>query len=185
MHEFMFCVSGDCSNNTATIQAGGTITWTWNESASDPNPNCDTFQNPIVSCPGHTTTAADKKPSGQPLWSDFCKAPDGVPGCPYTFAFTQPGTYHYYCVYHGGRAYGNTPNNPITNMDGTVVVVAAASTASNAAPASSPTPSPVALAVTGGGRGAAPSLWAEVALGAGVTLIAMAVLAGRRLRRRL
>ena len=36
--------------------------------------------------------------------------------------FTSPGTYHYICVIHGGSA----ANNPVTHMEGDVVVVAAA-----------------------------------------------------------
>ena len=72
-----------------------------------------------VICPGHTTTAVDKDTSGRPLWdSTICRPPDGKPVCPYSVTFSNPGTFKYYCVIHGG----SSPNNPITHMDGQIVV---------------------------------------------------------------
>lgn len=123
MHEFKFVLANGSDNASTplTITAGDTVTWAWNESATDPMPNCDspTFQPPLpVSCPGHTTTET----SGTPLWdSPLCTPPDGKPVCPYSVTLNTPGTYKYYCRIHGGTS----PNNPLTHMDGTIVVQAA------------------------------------------------------------
>jgi hypothetical protein len=72
-----------------------------------------------VTCPGHSTTAVDKGAGNKPLWDSGVHRADGFP---FSFTFTKPGTYHYICVVHGGAA----KNNPITNMEGDVVVEAAA-----------------------------------------------------------
>ena len=49
------------------IKVGTTVTWTYDESASDPMPNCET---PVLStqCPGHTATASDKDAGGKALF---------------------------------------------------------------------------------------------------------------------
>ena len=114
MKEFKFLLAdgSDNASTPLTINVGDTVTWTWNESASDPNPNCDSpfFQPPsAVTCPGHTTTAVDKDASGNPLWdSSLCTPPDGKSACPYSVTFTKPGTYKYYCRIHGGASPNNT-----------------------------------------------------------------------------
>jgi plastocyanin len=103
--------------NPPPIKVGTTVTWTYDESATDPMPNCET---PVLStqCPGHTATASTKAPDGKPLFNSptLKKA-----GASYSFTFTKPGTYAYYCVYHGGTS-ATGKNNPITNMNGTIVV---------------------------------------------------------------
>ncbi|MFY9616372.1 MAG: hypothetical protein WAT58_13325 [Candidatus Dormiibacterota bacterium] len=133
MHEFMFCVNAACTQDptagnggVVTINRGDTVQWVWDEHGvlvnppPDPLPNCDTDALVLLAmglgngCPGHTVT----KP-GEP-YGGACSYTGQ--GCPLAFTFTQAGTFHYYCAYHGGRTQGNTPNQPITNMDGTVVV---------------------------------------------------------------
>lgn len=134
MKEFMFIPA------STQVHAGDTVTWTYDESASDPMPNCESvvFQSPLpVNCPGHSTTSADKGTDGRPLWDSGVHRASGFP---YAHTFTAPGTYHYYCVVHGGP----TPNNPITHMDGVVVVLAAP-----AAATPSPSGGAAAAAVTG------------------------------------
>src|SRR5437868_15011532 len=111
------------------IKVGTTVTWTYDESATDPMPNCET-PGLSMACPGHTATAMTKGPDGKAVFDSgtLKKA-----GASYSFTFTKPGTYHYYCVYHGGTT-ATGKNNPVTNMNGTIVVEGAAP----------PTPSPTA-----------------------------------------
>jgi plastocyanin len=117
------------------IKVGTTVTWTYDESATDLMPNCET---PVLTtqCPGHTATATTKGPDGKPLFNSptLKKA-----GASYSFTFTKPGTYAYYCIYHGGTT-ATGKNNPITNMNGTIVVEGAA--------AATPTPTTAATATT-------------------------------------
>jgi len=63
------------------------------------------------------------------------------PGASYSFTFAKPGTYAYYCEYHGGPTGGG--------MDGTIVVVAAALPAGAAQPAVAVQPESAALPATG------------------------------------
>jgi len=98
------------------VRAGGAVTWTYDESRTDPMPNCETFQ-PF--CPGHSTTSLDNGPDGKPLWDSGVHRASGFP---FSHTFATPGTYHYYCTVHGGPH----PNNPITHMDGVVEVLPAA-----------------------------------------------------------
>jgi len=124
------------------IKVGTTVTWTYDESATDPMPNCETPGVSMV-CPGHTATAMDKGPDGKALFDSgtLHKA-----GASYSFTFTKPGTYHYYCVYHGGTTQTGK-NNPITNMNGTIVVQGEAATVA-ASPASAPPAAPGAAPAT-------------------------------------
>ena len=103
-----------------TITAGETIKWVYAESATDPMPNCETV---VLStqCPGHTATAVDKGPDGKPVFNSGTLKGAGKS---YSFTFSKAGTYAYYCVYHGGTTQTGK-NNPLTNMNGTVVVEAA------------------------------------------------------------
>jgi plastocyanin len=112
---------------SVTVKAGTTVTWSYDESVTDPMPNCETV---VLStqCPGHTATAMDKGANGKALFdSGTLKKPSST----YSFTFTAPGTYQYYCVYHGGTT-ATGKNNPITNMNGTIVVEAAATTPASA-----------------------------------------------------
>jgi plastocyanin len=115
------------------IKVGTTVTWTYDESATDPMPNCET---PVLStqCPGHTATASDKDGGGKPLFNSgtLKKA-----GSSYSFTFTKAGTFNYYCIYHGGTT-ATGKNQPITNMNGTIVVQGEAAAAPAPAPASAP-----------------------------------------------
>jgi hypothetical protein len=114
-------------------------------------------------CPGHSTTSAANGPDGKPLWDSGVARASGFP---YSHRFEKPGTYHYYCKVHGGPH----PNNPLTHMDGDVVVVAATGAAASsppggstavgsvptgtpntAAPAARPGPLAAAVVVLGGG----------------------------------
>jgi plastocyanin len=105
-----------------TVKEGTTVTWTYDEVATDPA-GCESpaLQLPgsPVTCPGHSTTAVDKGANNKPLWDSGVHRASGFP---FSFTFTKPGTYHYICVVHGGAA----KNNPLTNMEGDVVVEAAA-----------------------------------------------------------
>lgn len=105
------------------IKLGTTVTWTYDESATDPMPNCET-PGLSLACPGHTATASTKGPDGKAVFDSgtLKKA-----GASYSFTFTKPGTYNYYCVYHGGTT-ATGKNNPITNMNGTIVVEGEAAT---------------------------------------------------------
>ena len=123
---------------TVTVSAGTAVTWTYDESATDPQPNCESpyFQPPSPEvCGGHSSTASDNGPDGRPLWDSGLHRAGGFP---YSHVFTKPGTYHYYCVLHGGAH----PNNPVTHMEGDVVVVSASSSSASPSPSPSPSASP-------------------------------------------
>ena len=195
MHEFMFCADTACTQDSSsggvvTIHTGDVVKWVWDESSLDPMPNCDSIvlQLPIpVNCPGHTSTATAKAPGGAPLWdSGTCAAPDGhaapgSAGCPYSVTFNNPGSFSYFCVYHGGA----NPNNPLTKMNGVVVVqgqplsgsgTATTGSGVNGATAShSPVP---ALPNTGAGGAALVSRFRDVLLVGGVIYLLTALGAG-------
>jgi plastocyanin len=111
------------------IRRGTVVRWTYDEHASDPEPNCESpYAQESVSvpagyyyggvgplCPGHSTTAVDTGPGGKTSWDSGVHRADGFP---FAMKFTKPGTYHYYCTVHGGQY----PNNPVTHMDGVIVV---------------------------------------------------------------
>jgi plastocyanin len=121
------------------IKVGTTVTWTYDESATDLMPNCET---PVVTtqCPGHTATASTKDASGKAIFDSgtLKKA-----GSSYSFTFTKAGTFNYYCVYHGGTT-ATGKNNPITNMNGTIVVAADSAASPAPAPAGSTSPTTTA-----------------------------------------
>src|SRR4051812_18126361 len=127
------------------IKVGTTVTWTYDESATDPMPNCET-PGLSLACPGHTATASTKGSDGKAVFDSgtLKKA-----GASYSFTFTKPGTYSYYCVYHGGTT-ATGKNNPITNMNGTIVVQGEATPAPApaAAPTTTPTQSPTTTVAT-------------------------------------
>jgi plastocyanin len=129
MKDFLFAPA------SLTIHAGQAVTWTYNESASDLMPNCETLALQIpgspVQCPGHSTTADAAGSNGKPLWDSGVHR---AAGFPYSVRFTTPGTYAYHCTVHGGRS----PNNPVTHMNGTIIVLAAAAPAVAAAPPGPP-----------------------------------------------
>jgi plastocyanin len=111
---------------TVTVVAGQSVSWTYDEVATDPMPNCESpyFQLGVSGapgCPGHSTTAVTKNASGAPLWDSGVKRANGFP---FSYTFTTAGTYHYICTVHGGAA----ANNPVTHMEGDVVVQAAPAT---------------------------------------------------------
>jgi plastocyanin len=165
---------------TVTITAGSTVTWTYDETATDLQLGCESAPFrlvPAVSCPGHSTTAAGLGADGKPLWDSGVHRADGFP---YSHTFTKPGTYAYYCTVHGGP----NPNNPLTQMNGTVVVVAAPATAvstsggttapstATSGPATGAAAASGSLPVTGG--------TSRLALGAASTLGGLAALGLRR-----
>jgi LPXTG-motif cell wall-anchored protein len=177
MKEFAFMPA------TITVQAGQAVTWTYDESASDPMPNCESpyFQPPSPErCGGHSTTASDTGPDGKPLWNSGVHRADGFP---FTHVFTKPGTYHYYCILHGGP----NPNQPVTHMEGDIVVTAASGSAGAATPGASPAPSSSGGAVTPAAAAALPNTSSSDdragALGAGLALLAAALLLLFRQRR--
>ena len=127
------------------IKVGTTVTWTYDESATDPMPNCET-PGLSMACPGHTATASTRGPDGKAV---FDSGTIKKVGASYSFTFTKPGTFKYYCVYHGGTT-ATGKNNPITNMNGTIVVEGEATPApaSTSATTQSP-PTTVATQVQG------------------------------------
>lgn len=134
---------------TVHVPAGGAVTWTYDETSTDLGCESPVFQTPLpVNCPGHSTTAVDKGPDGKPLWDSGVHRANGFP---YSHVFTKPGTYHYICVVHGGA----NANNPLTHMEGDIIVDAA----SAATPA--PAPSPAA----GSGAATSPTVQAPKVLG--------------------
>jgi plastocyanin len=117
MHHFEFCPDDQCPPatspaSTVTIQVGETIKWTYNDGDPTDVPSCASFGS---NCPGHSTTSVDKGVAGKPLWDSGVHHDEGFP---FSVTFNAPGTYKYYCVVHGG----SSPNNPLTHMDGTVIV---------------------------------------------------------------
>jgi plastocyanin len=102
------------------VHMGQTVTWTYDESATDPMPNCESpvFRDPSpVTCPGHNVVSTDLRSDGRPVFSSGAPARD--PYVAWSHTFTRPGAYRYYCSVHGGK----TPNNKVTHMDGVVFVV--------------------------------------------------------------
>ena len=167
MKEFKFMPA------TIQVRAGGSVTWTYDESITDPMPNCETF---LGNCPGHSSTSVDKGPGGKPLWDSGVHRASGFP---YTHTFAVAGTYKYYCTVHGGPH----PNNPLTHMDGVVEVLpAAASPPAAAPPAAAATPSTgtaAAVLPPNTGAGIAVPAEAAAALVAAGTLIAVGALRRR------
>lgn len=79
-----------------TVAAGGTVTWTWGNTAGGQ----------------HSVTS-----TGSPT---FTSDPSGAIASPHSYGpitFTNPGTYFYYCTVHGA------PGSPPTGMSGTIVVL--------------------------------------------------------------
>lgn len=168
-----------------TVEAGTTVTWTYDANAEDPEPNCESPQfRANDSCPGHSTTAKDKGADGRPLWDSGVHRAEGFP---FSHTFTRPGRYEYFCVVHGGE----DPNNPVTAMNGVIVVTAAEGGPTPA----EPDPGPVADGTRPGsaqegatdpaeGRyagGVVPVTGGSGTTAAGVGLLALAALArGRR-----
>ena len=100
-----------------TVHVGDSVKWTYDESSRDLMPNCESvfFQLPLpVNCPGHSTTSTSV-PSGATAWNSGVHR---AAGFPYSVTFTMVGTYHYICTVHGGP----NANNPVTHMEGDIVV---------------------------------------------------------------
>ena len=175
MKEFMFTPA------KVTVPVGSTVTWTYDESASYPAPNCESpqFQPPSpATCGGHSTTAVAKGPDGKPLWDSGVHRASGFP---FRHEFTTPGTFHYICTLHGG----DHPNNPVSHMEGDIVVTAAASGGTGSSLEGD------AISPTATGAASGPAL---AATGADVALVAVGAFAialglllvgfGRRVRLR-
>jgi plastocyanin len=158
---------------TVHVPAGGTVEWTYDETPTDLGCESPVFQTGLpVSCPGHSTTAVTKGPDGKPLWDSGVHRANGFP---YSHVFTTPGTYHYICVIHGGA----NANNPVTHMEGDIIVdPASVSAPVTATPPAATQPAPTvlgqALPRTGGG---AP-------IGAGLGVLAAGLALGLLVRRR-
>lgn len=160
------------------VPAGGTVQWTYDETPTDVGCESPVFQTPLpVNCPGHSTTAVDKGADNKPLWDSGVHR---AAGFPYSHVFTKPGTYHYICTVHGGP----NANNPVTHMEGDIIVDAVA--APTPAPPESgsvgtgvsiPPPATVLGAVLARTGGGAP-------VGTGLVLLASGLLLGRAVRRR-
>lgn len=104
------------SPSSLTVHVGDRVRWTYDETALDVPPGCESpvFQNPALSCPGHSVTSTRTYRGRRSFDSGLHRAA----GFPYTLRFTRAGTYSYFCTVHGGAH----PNNPVTHMDGTVIV---------------------------------------------------------------
>lgn len=106
------------SPTSVSVRVGDTVKWTYDETATDVPPGCET---PIFQvsggprCPGHSTTSDAKGRGGHPLWDSGVHRAKGFP---FSYRFTRPGTFTYFCVVHGGTK----SNNPLTHMNGTVTV---------------------------------------------------------------
>jgi plastocyanin len=147
---------------TVHVPAGGTVQWTYDETSTDLGCESPVFQTPLpVNCPGHSTTAVDKGPDGKPLWDSGVHRADGFP---YSHVFTKPGTYHYICVVHGGA----NANNPLTHMEGDIIVDAAS------APTPAPSPTPGQSGTVLGE--ALPRTGGSAPVGAGLTVLAAGLL---------
>lgn len=142
---------------TIHVPAGGTVTWTYDESASDPVPNCEApyfHLVPGASCPGHSVTSTATA-NGKPV---FDSGVHRASGFPYSVHFATPGTYSYYCVIHGGPH----PNNPATHMNGVVIVdPASASTAAVSGSASTVTATEAVSSPAAAGQSQARSVGAS------------------------
>ena len=128
MKDFLFMPA------SVNVKAGDTVKWIYDESSTDPMPNCES---PVLStqCPGHTATASTKGPDGKAI---FDSGNLKKPGSSYSFTFSKAGTFQYYCVYHGGTT-ATGKNNPLTNMNGTIVVQGEAAASPTPAGTQSPT----------------------------------------------
>jgi plastocyanin len=104
------------SPSSLTVHVGDRVRWTYDETALDVPPGCESpaFRTPVASCPGHSVTSTTKR-HGRPL---FDSGVHRAAGFPFTVRFTVAGTFTYFCTVHGGPH----PNNPVTHMDGTVIV---------------------------------------------------------------
>jgi plastocyanin len=103
---------------SVVVHVGDTVRWTYDETPTTLPFGCESllFRTPVLSCPGHSATST-AAPHGHRL---FDSGLHRAAGFPYRFRFTHAGTYTYFCTVHGGPH----PNNPVTHMDGTVVVKA-------------------------------------------------------------
>lgn len=128
---------------STTIRAGGRVTWTYDESVTDLQLNCESlvFQLPVLgACPGHSTTGT--APGGGPAWDSGVHRADGFP---YSTVLSQPGRYPYRCTVHA-------------DMVGEVVVVASGTSVVTPSVGGGPaTPAP-GLGGAGGTGGRTPSV---------------------------
>jgi plastocyanin len=158
---------------SVAVAQGGTVTWTYDETATDLGCESPVFQTPLpVNCPGHSTTAVDKGTDGKVLWDSGVHRAEGFP---FKVTFPKAGTYHYICTVHGGAA----ANNPVTMMEGDVVVFAP-TTAPTSAPApqvQAATGSRDTLAVTGGSL--AWAIWGVLAAATALGMLALRRRVGR------
>lgn len=102
------------------VEPGTTVVWTYDADPADPQPNCESpyVQDPSpVQCPGHSTTSFDEGAGGEPLWDSGVHRADGFP---FEVTFADSGDFAYFCTVHGGP----DKNNPLTDMEGLVTVVA-------------------------------------------------------------
>ena len=101
---------------SVTIHRGDSVRWTYTESTTTLTPGCESlvFQTPVAQCPGHSVTSTATK-RGRPVFDSGVHHPWGYP---FEVRFTTAGTFTYFCTVHGGAH----PNNPLTHMDGTVIV---------------------------------------------------------------
>jgi len=164
---------------SVTINAGDVVEWTYDEVATDPMPNCESpyFQTPIAQaphCPGHSSTSVAKNAAGQYLWDSGVKRADGFP---FRVTFTTAGTFHYICTVHGGAA----ANNPLTHMEGDVIVRAAPAAAATTPPTSSSGNTQVAGAVS---ARALPATGTRSRFGAALMFLLVASMLGSRHGRR-
>jgi plastocyanin len=123
-----FCVNGDCANHSVTITEGQTVTWNYQDTG------CDV----VVACPGHTASYPGSTPekfeSGQLRGSTVPFFQPGPYATSFTFTFTRPGTYSYFCAYHG-----KDQTSGVLNMNGVVVVKPAPNVSSSGATPGEPT----------------------------------------------
>ncbi|MCA1838741.1 MAG: hypothetical protein ABR507_11895 [Actinomycetota bacterium] len=139
-----------------TITKGESVEWTYDQPGSVTSPDCESpqFRQGAGLCPGHSTTGVTG-PTGAGLWDSGVHRATGFP---FTHTFTQVGTYHYICTVHGGQFATGSKNQPITNMEGDVIVLASGEATTSAGEVTSSKVRGKSLARTGTRYGSALAL---------------------------
>jgi len=133
--ETHFGITGDCGSgvifcylpSTVTVSVGDTVQWT----------DLSGFDHTITRCdPEHCSGAEAGTGSDAPL--------DGVvaPGQDFSHTFTGPGTYVYYCQFHGYGAMNGTITVAEESSSTTVPPTSSPTSSPKSTPTSSPTSSP-------------------------------------------
>ena len=100
--------------DSVEVTVGTKVVWTYDERPTDLGCEFPAFQLvPGAGCPGHSVTSHALRKDGKHLFDSGVHRADGFP---FSYTFTKPGTYRYYCIPHGNGA------SPLTSMDAVVIV---------------------------------------------------------------